>query len=456
MDDDELIKLSKEDLIFKVKTVTAQNDQLKNIIAKQGDKSTIAKQQNKPYNFEKCTFRHVLIKFLYLGWNYNGYTVQEDTNETVENYLFKALIKTCLIKSRSESNYHRCGRTDKGVSSFSQVISIDIRSKLAIEDQHKLDEEINYCLVLNRVLPRDIQCIAWSPTSINFSARFDCKHRTYKYFFTKGQLDIEVMRSASNYLLGTHDFRNLCKMDVGNGVTKFIRNIMNIEFNVHDKKNIDIDEYTVYEVTITGQAFLWHQIRCIMGILFLIGQRKEKPEVILELLDVTNNPRKPEYHMASEIPLNLYECMYENEDIDWQYDDKVVSIVIENLTKKYTIGSIQTAMIKSMITDLKSLSKITPSVCSSHFLLQGVKPKVYTPVMKRQKCVVNFHVNWCEPCHIPKLQELVGDKDVDLELHAKLVHIFKVKAVPAVLAVKDGLVIDANTLEKLLENLTSK
>ncbi|GJQ88359.1 hypothetical protein Trydic_g6736, partial [Trypoxylus dichotomus] len=53
MDDDELIKLSKEDLIFKVKTVTAQNDQLKNIIAKQGDKSTIAKQQNKPYNFEK-------------------------------------------------------------------------------------------------------------------------------------------------------------------------------------------------------------------------------------------------------------------------------------------------------------------------------------------------------------------------------------------------------------------
>ncbi|GJQ70593.1 hypothetical protein Trydic_g18439 [Trypoxylus dichotomus] len=72
--------------------------------------------------------------------------------------------------------------------------------------------------------------------------------------------------------------------------------------------------------------------------------------------------------------------------------------------------------------------------------------------------VVNFHVNWCEPCHIliPKPQELVGDKDVDLELHAELVHTFEVKAVPAVLTVKDGLVIDANTLEKLLENLTSK
>ncbi|GJQ87619.1 hypothetical protein Trydic_g17447 [Trypoxylus dichotomus] len=85
--------------------------------------------------------------------------------------------------------------------------------------------------------------------------------------------------------------------------------------------------------------------------------------------------------------------------------------------------------------------------------------------------VINFHANWCEPCHIltPKLQELVGDKEdidlvtVDVELHAELVHTFEVKAVPAVLAVKNRLVIDksiglidANTLEKLLENLTSK
>jgi len=47
-----------------------------------------------------------------------GYVVQKQTNKTVENDLFKALEKTCLIDSRETSNYHRCGRTDKGVGSF--------------------------------------------------------------------------------------------------------------------------------------------------------------------------------------------------------------------------------------------------------------------------------------------------------------------------------------------------
>lgn len=55
--------------------------------------------------------------------------------------------------------------------------------------------------------------------------------------------------------------------------------------------NLFVLEYTMYVATITGQAFLWHQIRCIMGVLFLIGEDKEKPEVILELLDVVKNPR---------------------------------------------------------------------------------------------------------------------------------------------------------------------
>ena len=33
-----------------------------------------------------------------------------------------------LIESRESSNYHRCGRTDRGVSSYGQVISIDLRT----------------------------------------------------------------------------------------------------------------------------------------------------------------------------------------------------------------------------------------------------------------------------------------------------------------------------------------
>ena len=39
------------------------------------------------------------------------------------------------------------------------------------------------------------------------------------------------------------------------------------------------DEYEMCVVTVKGMAFLWHQIRCMVAILFLIGQNLEEPEV---------------------------------------------------------------------------------------------------------------------------------------------------------------------------------
>lgn len=61
------------------------------------------------------------LKFLYLGWDYSGFAIQNHSNKTIEEQMFLALQKTKLLESRESSNYHRCGRTDKGVSAFSQV-----------------------------------------------------------------------------------------------------------------------------------------------------------------------------------------------------------------------------------------------------------------------------------------------------------------------------------------------
>jgi len=58
--------------------------------------------------------------------------VQEDTEKTIEAVLFDALLKTRLIESRATSNYHRCGRTDKGVSAFSQVTECGYRKFLIV------------------------------------------------------------------------------------------------------------------------------------------------------------------------------------------------------------------------------------------------------------------------------------------------------------------------------------
>lgn len=55
--------------------------------------------------------------------------------------------------------------------------------------------------------------------------------------------------------------------------------------------NFFFSEYSMYVAIIKGNAFLWHQIRFIMGVLFLIGSGKEAPSLVTELLDVDKNPR---------------------------------------------------------------------------------------------------------------------------------------------------------------------
>lgn len=82
--------------------------------------------------------------------------------------------------------------------------------------------------------------------------------------------------------------------------------------------------------------------------------------------------------------------------------------------------------------------------------------------------IVNFHADWCSPCHelTPKLKNLVEHSDgialaiVDVEKHADLVHTFEVGAVPAVLAIRNGIIIDkfiglvdSSVIENLIVNL---
>lgn len=74
---------------------------------------------------------------------------------------------------------------------FFQVITLTVRA--AKEGEPSLE----YCKVLNRLLPKDIRVVAWKVVPENFSARFDCKKRTYRYFFPRGDLDLKV--STNHY-----------------------------------------------------------------------------------------------------------------------------------------------------------------------------------------------------------------------------------------------------------------
>ncbi|XP_003740926.1 tRNA pseudouridine(38/39) synthase [Galendromus occidentalis] len=343
------------------------------------------------FDFSRFKLRHVALKFLYLGWDYKGFVVQDDTDRTIEAVIFEALYRTKLVRDRETSNYHRCGRTDKGVSAFSQVITLDLRSNL--EDGVGVvtppdyragrtqisGEEIDYVKILNRVLPAEIRMIAWSPVDPRLSARFDCRMRSYRYFFPRGRLKVESMREASRLLEGENDFRNLCKMDVGNGVTQFRRRVEKCWIEAPDGS----EAADMCCFVIRSNAFLWHQIRCIVAVLLLVGEGKESPSIVSDLLDVGKNPRKPQYSMASEVALCLYDSEYDS--FEWIYCHEVLNSVIDGLIRLWSLHSIKVAMISSMVKDLCSISKYDPRN-HADCLSPGPRSRTHKPLLERETC----------------------------------------------------------------------
>nr|XP_043636860.1 tRNA pseudouridine(38/39) synthase [Erigeron canadensis] len=258
--------------------------------------------------------RLVALKIMYFGQRFYGFASEAQMDPTVESELFKALQKTRLVISdKKELLYSRCGRTDKGVSSVGQVVALRLRSKCTepggntseeVVDKTPDEGELDYVKILNGVLPDDIRVIGWCPAPANFSARFSCVSRQYVYFFWRENLNILAMERSCKRLVGEHDFRNFCKMDAAN-VHNYKRRITSFDicpWNGSDE---------LFFIKIKGSAFLWHQVRCMVAVLFLIGQGLESPDVIDALLDVDKTPRKPLYKMAPEIPLVLQSCEFE-------------------------------------------------------------------------------------------------------------------------------------------------
>ncbi|ELW72237.1 tRNA pseudouridine(38/39) synthase isoform X2 [Tupaia chinensis] len=377
-----------------------------------GRSASGAGKAKRAFDFSAHGRRHVALRIAYLGWGYQGFASQENTSNTVEEQLFEALTKTRLVESRQTSNYHRCGRTDRGVSAFGQVISLDLRSQLprgrGSEDVHvegtDTAQEIRYTHILNRVLPPDIRVLAWAPVEPGFSARFSCLERTYRYFFPRADLDVESMNSAAQKYVGTHDFRNFCKMDVANGVVNFQRTVLSAQVQRVGQSPGEHTQQAPFQLCqfqVTGQAFLYHQVRCMMAVLFLIGQGLERPEVIDELLDIESNPQKPQYSMAVEFPLVLYDCTFEN--IRWVYDREAQELNITHLQQLWAKHAVQAHMLYSLLQGLDPVpvpcasapepggvtgwEDARPSVVKqTSAFVEGVKTRTYKPLMDRPKC----------------------------------------------------------------------
>jgi tRNA pseudouridine38/39 synthase len=250
----------------------------------------------KEYDWSKVEFQQFLIKFSYVGTNYQGVAYQDEATPTVEREIFRVLTLTKMIRARETCNFSRCGRTDTGVHAAGNYMSIALRVNPAID----------HLAVVNKLLPNDIRLLAMRPVPSDFSARFKCRRRIYKYFqpVWKG-LDIDKMQRAAQRLVGEHDFRNYCKMDV-EATTNFKRRIFSVNFRVDQPKS-------VLEIEVNGNAFLWHQIRCIVAVLLAVGEGLEDEQLVSDLLDIHKMPRKPFYALADPSGLVLYDCVFDIE-----------------------------------------------------------------------------------------------------------------------------------------------
>ncbi|XP_039071363.1 tRNA pseudouridine(38/39) synthase-like isoform X1 [Hibiscus syriacus] len=318
-----------------------------------GDKTRKKKaiERNPGYNLTVMSHhpkRYVALKVMYFGQRFYGFASEAQMDPTVESEIFKALEKTrLLVGDRKESQYSRCGRTDKGVSSVGQVIALFLRSNLKETDANnklsgelisemQIEGEIDYVRVLNRVLPSDIRILGWSPVSIDFSARFSCLSREYKYFFWRGNLNLPAMENAGKKFIGEHDFRNFCKMDAAN-VHNYRRRITQFEIS---SSNMRFEGDQLCAIKVKGSAFLWHQVRCIVAVLFMIGQGLESVDVIDVLLDIEKTPRKPQYAMSPEIPLVLQSCEFEDVKFICSSDSgQALRIHLENEGRAYQLQS---------------------------------------------------------------------------------------------------------------------
>jgi len=390
----ELVTLTRSELEERVLSLEKHVQQLRNVIAKHTGSSmpkVMQKIHAEKFDFDRFKRRHVLLRVSYFGWDYMGFATQEDAGKSIESELFAALLQTKLIKSREESNYHRCGRTDRGVSATGQVISLDLRTALMDgegvfaqegfkgEGQQGKEEEIDYCTVLNRNLPAEIRVTGWAPAPrLDYSARFDCNSRTYHYYFPRALASVASMQSAGQRMIGEHDFRNFCKMDVNNGVVKFTRRVDSISVDCVLQEGEKEGPYDICRVKITAKAFLWHQVRCLVAVLLLVGEGREDEDVVTKLLDIESIPCKPAYNMVSDLPLNLFSTEFPG--VEWRLSDYAREHVDRSGQEVWGKLAVQAAIVRDHLREAGGAT-----VAQLEWLQGRRREKKYTPLLQLQR-----------------------------------------------------------------------
>ncbi|XQJ29012.1 pseudouridine synthase A-like protein, putative [Leishmania guyanensis] len=304
-------------------------------------RGTKKEKTEKAFSFNRYPSRKIGLRLAYHGHVHDGLAKQKETDNTVEGLVCDALQRVRLIPEDGPHNFGRCGRTDKGVSALGNAFSLTARASCTADADPQLPP-LDYCSMLNNVLPSTIRIVGCALVDDHFDARFSCVHRTYRYYFCHRGLNLAAMQEAAAFFLGTHNFRNFCQMDVVN-VSNFTRTVLSV--GLHPSE--ELPELISY-LEITANSFLYHQIRCTMEVLFLVGRGLEAPSVVQTMLELGDC--KPTYPLADGTPLILWDCAFDN--VQWQLSHSAFQAaeqVLQDISTALLIRATSAAAMRSQL-----------------------------------------------------------------------------------------------------------
>ncbi|MDQ3067532.1 MAG: tRNA pseudouridine(38-40) synthase TruA [Actinomycetota bacterium] len=198
----------------------------------------------------------VKLTLEYDGSAFSGWA-RQPMERTVEGVLRAALDRTYP----QWDSLAVAGRTDTGVHATGQVVSVRATggppaSRLA--------------QALNTVLPRDVAVLGAEEVAADFSARYSARSRAYRYRILRRHarspflerralwwpwpLDIDVLRSGAQLLLGEHDFT--CFTPTETEHTTFTGTVLAADWEEHGEE---------LHFTIAANGFLRHMVRTLVG-----------------------------------------------------------------------------------------------------------------------------------------------------------------------------------------------
>lgn len=168
------------------------------------------------------------------------------------------------------------GRTDSGVHAEHMPVHADLVSV----------RPRDLARALNAVLPRDLAVLAAAPAPAGFHARFSCTARHYRYrllvsperrplwegrAWHSGPLDLDAMTAAAALLTGRRDFAAFATRED----RQTVRELRAVTLHPQGE---------VLEVRLSGESFLRHMVRGIVGSLVEVGRGHSTPAALAHAL----------------------------------------------------------------------------------------------------------------------------------------------------------------------------